>query len=167
METIYNKTIMQEGYHRRMRAAFCSVIAGSVEWIAEMGLNKDSKGVFITFDVDATGVEIPEYLREQFPEGMTIILQHQYEDLKCDDKGFSVVLVFDGQPVKVRVPWVSIMMYSDETAEFAIDMTAYFDETAPAKTYGAAILATDSSEDEEAESEYKNNVVRLFPREGK
>ena len=66
----------------------------------------------------------------------------------------------------MRVPWASIMVYADETSEFAIDMTAYFDETGPVKTYGAAILATDSGEDEEAESKYKNNVVRLFPREG-
>ena len=43
-------------------------------------------------------------------------------------------------------------------------MTAYFDETAPIKTYGAAILAADSVEDEEADTEDKDNVVKLFPR---
>ena len=164
MESLYDKTTMQHLYHRLMRTCLTKAIAGSIEWVAEHGVPTDSKGIHVTFDVHAEDVEMPDYLKEQFPEGMTIILQHQYENLKCGEHGFTVTLVFDGIQTDIVVAWASIKSYVDEASEFAIDMTAYFDETTPIKTYGAAILAADSVEDEEADTEDKDNVVKLFPR---
>jgi hypothetical protein len=137
----------------RVRTAFCSVLAMSVERIQQRSLAAAVMGphdclhLFITFDVDAEGVELPDALKDQFPEGMTISLQYQYDDLECDDDGFSVTLIFDGQPARIRVPWGSIVGFVDESAGFAIDLQV-----------GAHYFA-------EYVDEHNDNVVRLFPNE--
>ena len=57
---------------------------------------------YIAFDTRADGVRISDRLRAQYPEEMTIILQHQFWDLKVTDHGFEVGLSFGGIPEKLR-----------------------------------------------------------------
>src|ERR1700739_4004547 len=63
---------------------------------------------YITFDTKAAGVRISERLLGQYPEEMTIILQHQFWDLKVDDDEFEVGLSFGGVPEKLMVPFEAI-----------------------------------------------------------
>ena len=45
---------------------------------------------YISFDTGAEGVRISSRLREQYPEEITIILQHQFWDLSVTEEGFEV-----------------------------------------------------------------------------
>src|SRR5674476_679271 len=60
---------------------------------------------YITFDTQAEGVRMSERLRVQYPEQMTIILQHQYWDLAVSERGFEVGLSFGGIPEKLGIPF--------------------------------------------------------------
>ena len=53
---------------------------------AKKGLPGDHH-FFITFDTNAEGVRLSTRLREQYPEEMTVVLQHQFWDLKVTDDG--------------------------------------------------------------------------------
>ena len=53
---------------------------------------------YISFDTKAEGVRLSDRLRAQYPEQMTIILQHQFWDLEVDENGFSAGLSFGGVP---------------------------------------------------------------------
>ncbi len=67
--------------------------------LAEAAKNKGMPGehhFFITFDTTAEDVRLSERLRAQYPEEMTIVLQHQFWDLKVSDEGFEVGLSFGG-----------------------------------------------------------------------
>ena len=44
----------------------------------------------ITFDTAAPGVRLSERMRGQYPEAMTVILQHQFWDLIVGDDGFGL-----------------------------------------------------------------------------
>src|ERR1019366_10629552 len=61
---------------------------------------------YITFRTDHPGVVIPPRLRAQYPQEMTIVLQHQFWDLKVDEAAglFSVGLTFGGPPASPGVP---------------------------------------------------------------
>lgn len=75
---------------------------------------------YISFDTGADGVRISERLRTQYPEEMTIILQHQFWDLKVADDEFEVGLSFGGIPEKLTVPFEAINGFFDPSVQFGL-----------------------------------------------
>ena len=59
---------------------------------------------FITFLSTAEGVKLSPRLLAQYPEEMTIILQHQFWDLVVTEDRFEVGLSFGGIPERLVVP---------------------------------------------------------------
>src|ERR1700720_725670 len=55
----------------------------------------------ITFATAAPGVRLSERMRGQYPDAMTIVLQHQFWDLTVDDDGFEVGLSFGALPERL------------------------------------------------------------------
>ena len=60
---------------------------------------------FITFLSTAEGVKLSPRLLAQYPEEMTIILQHQFWDLVVTEDRFEVGLSFGGIPERLVVPF--------------------------------------------------------------
>jgi hypothetical protein len=75
---------------------------------------------YISFDTHADGVRISDRLLAQYPEEMTIILQHQFWDLKVSDDGFEVGLSFGGIPEKLTVPFEAINGFFDPSVQFGL-----------------------------------------------
>jgi hypothetical protein len=86
---------------------------------AKKGLPGDHH-FYIGFDTHAPGVRLSERLRAQYPEQMTIILQHQYWDLIVNDSGFEVGLSFGGIPEKLGVPFDAINSFFDPSVQFGL-----------------------------------------------
>jgi hypothetical protein len=72
----------------------------------------------ITFATTAPGVRLSERMRGQYPETMTIVLQHQFWDLVVDDDGFEVGLSFGGIPERVAVPFDTVTAFFDPAVQF-------------------------------------------------
>jgi hypothetical protein len=75
---------------------------------------------YISFDTRAEGVRLSDRLRAQYPEQMTIILQHQFWDLEVDETGFSAGLSFGGVPEKLTVPFEAIKGFFDPSVQFGL-----------------------------------------------
>jgi len=75
---------------------------------------------YIAFDTNAEGVRMPDRLRAQYPEEMTIILQHQFWDLKVSDDEFEVGLSFGGVPAKLVVPFEAVKGFFDPSVQFGL-----------------------------------------------
>src|SRR5690348_18328196 len=75
---------------------------------------------YISFDTRADNVRLSDRLRGQYPEQMTIILQHQFWDLEVDDAGFEVGLSFGGVPEKLYVPFEAIKGFFDPSVQFGL-----------------------------------------------
>ena len=75
---------------------------------------------FISFATKHKGVKISRELLKKYPIEMTIILQYQYEDLKVDSKGFSVLLSFNGVKGEIRVPFAAITTFADPSVQFGL-----------------------------------------------
>jgi uncharacterized protein len=99
---------------------------------AKKGLTGDHH-FYISFDTKADGVRLSERLRAQYPEQMTIILQHQFWDLAVSDTGFEVGLSFGGIPEKLAIPFAAIKGFFDPSVQFGLQFeegTAEVEETA-------------------------------------
>ncbi len=75
---------------------------------------------FITFDTKAPGVRLSARMREQYPEEMTIVLQHQFWDLKVTEDNFEVGLSFGGVPENLLVPFEAIKSFFDPSIQFGL-----------------------------------------------
>src|SRR6186997_2146655 len=91
--------------------------------LAEAAKNKGLPGehhFFITFDTTAEGVRLSPRLRAQYPQEMTIVLQHQFWDLKVTDAAFEVGLSFGGVAEKLIVPLAAIKVFADPSVQFTL-----------------------------------------------
>ena len=86
---------------------------------AEHGLPGDHH-FFITFVSTAEGVKLSPRLLAQYPEEMTVILQHQFWDLVVTEDRFEVGLSFGGIPERLVVPFNAIKSFLDPSVEFGL-----------------------------------------------
>lgn len=82
---------------------------------------------FITFDTTADGAQLSERLRQQYPEEMRIVLQHQFWGLKVNDDGFEVGLSFSGIAEKLVIPFAAIKIFYDPSVEFKLQFETLSD----------------------------------------
>jgi len=97
---------------------------------------------FITFLSKAEGVKISPRLLAQYPDEMTIILQHQFWDLVVTEDRFEVGLSFGGIPERLVVPFSAIKSFFDPSVQFALQFEpSEAVAEAPAKNLPAAAPA--------------------------
>jgi len=106
-------------YHAMVQRALRAVLREALAVAAEEGL-PDGHHFYLSFRSADPGVILPAFLRERFPEEVTIVLQHQFWDLEVDDEGFSVTLNFEASRYRVGAPWESVTAFIDPEAEFAL-----------------------------------------------
>jgi hypothetical protein len=75
---------------------------------------------FITFISTAEGVKLSPRLLAQYPDEMTIILQHQFWDLVVQEDRFEVGLSFGGIPERLVVPFSAIKSFFDPSVQFGL-----------------------------------------------
>src|SRR5262245_60841430 len=106
-------------YDLLTQQALRSVVRTVLTDAAKKGLPGDHH-FYISFDTRAAGVHLSSRLRAQYPEEMTIILQHQFWDLKVADDAFEVGLSFGGVTEKVGVPFEAVKGFFDPSVQFGL-----------------------------------------------
>jgi uncharacterized protein len=72
----------------------------------------------ITFATEAPGVRLSDRMRAQYPETMTIIMQHQFWDLTVDDEAFEIGLSFGGIAERLAIPFDAVTAFYDPAVQF-------------------------------------------------
>src|SRR5262249_13321506 len=75
---------------------------------------------YISFDTRADGVRLSTRMLAQYPEEMTIVLQHQFWDLVVTEAGFEVGLSFGGIPERLTVPFAAVKGFFDPSVQFGL-----------------------------------------------
>jgi hypothetical protein len=99
------------------QAALRGVVRTVLSDVAKKGLPGEHH-FKITFNTASTGVRLSDRMRAQYPQAMTIILQHQFWDLRVDDDGFEVGLSFGGVPERLVVPFEAVTAFYDPAVQF-------------------------------------------------
>ena len=105
------------------------VVAKAVEFVVEKGL-PDGHHFYLTFRTDHPGVSIPARLKAQYPQEMTIVLQHQFWDLRMDwdTDMISVGLSFGGVPSMLHVPLNAIVAFADPHVRYGLRFRPVIEE---------------------------------------
>ena len=124
---------------------------------AELGAAPGEHHFYIEFLTQAEGVTIPRHLIDVYPERMTIVLQHQFENLIVREESFSVSLWFKGKQADLTIPYEAVTSFADPSVEFGMRFDAVSTAAPTAKENSAD---TEPEKDhEKAESDNNNASV--------
>jgi hypothetical protein len=135
--------------------ALRTVIKRTMSYVSENGLPGEHH-FYITFRTTDDKVIMPDYLRADHPEEMTIVLQYQYDSLDVDDDAIYATLRFNGKPETMIIPLSSIVSFADPSVNFGLQLkVANLDDDADdldpdeAQDFGADQPAEDTKKDGE------------------
>lgn len=101
--------------HRALRGLIHEVLSE----VAEHGL-PGAHHFFITFDTRHPDARLADWLRDRYPEEMTVVLQHWFDNLHTDPDGFGVTLNFGDSPEPLYIPYDAIRTFVDPSVEFGL-----------------------------------------------
>lgn len=133
--------------HRAMRGLIQTVLKD----VADNGL-PGAHHFFITFDTTAEGVEIADWLRARYPQAMTVVIQHWFDNMVVTDEGFSITLNFGNQPEPLIIPFDSLRTFVDPSVEFGLRFETHESDEDDAE---------DEPEDDPEPPQHDAQVVRL------
>src|ERR1700731_3166173 len=97
---------------------------------------------YVSFDTRAQGVRPSPRMLAQYPQEMTVVLQHQFWDLVVTDEGFEVGLAFGGIPERLTVPFAAVKGFFDPSVQFGLQ----FEEVTAATAEGSEAGQEDGEE---------------------
>lgn len=136
-------------YDGLMQRALRTFVRDVLNLVADLGEAPGEHHFYIEFLTGAPGVSIPDHLKDQYPERMTIVLQHQFDALTITDEGFSVTLWFKGVEARLQIPFDAVTNFADPSVQFGLR----FDDGqggTPADITAAAPLDQDDAADDAA-----------------
>lgn len=106
-------------YGQLMQKAMRQMMADVLRQVAENGLPGEHH-FYISFETDHPGVDIPDWLRETYPEEMTIVLQGWFDDLAVTSDRFSVTLNFSDTLQTLVIPFEAVRTFVDPSVRFGL-----------------------------------------------
>ncbi len=146
-------------YDLMIEAALRDVVRETMETVARDGLPGDHH-FYITFLTKFPGVAVPDYLRKQYPDEMTIVLQYQFFGLKLEDDSIHVMLSFNNVKENLVVPIDAITTFADPSVNFALQ----FQNAPEVGAVGEGIGGKEPSAANAGEAEQDGNAEKKEPR---
>ena len=143
-------------YPKLMERAVRGVVREVLAMVAQRGL-PGMHHFYVTFRTHAPGVTIPDYLLRQYPEEMTIVLEHEFWDLDVTDEAFAVTLSFKGLQERLVIPFDAIAGFVDPSVKFGLQFgaapggTATIGASAEAETGESAAPAPEPPPDDQGD----------------
>lgn len=106
-------------YGNLMHDAMRGLIRKVLDGVAKDGLPGDHH-FFITFDTMHPDVELADWLSDRYPEEMTIVIQHWFDNLDVTDDGVAITLNFGDSPEPLYIPYDAIRTFVDPSVEFGL-----------------------------------------------
>lgn len=141
--------------------AMRSVVRTAITQVAERGLPGEHH-FFVSFLTNHPAVQVSAAVKERYPDEMTIVIQHQYWDLKIAEDHFSLMLSFNNIPEKLVIPFAALTAFADPSIKFGLQFHSHdFEEDdedelhCPATGKTGRELPPEASFDEEPPTETK------------
>lgn len=144
-------------YDLMIEAALRDVVRETIVAVSQNGLPGEHH-FYITFASTYPGVEIPDYLRKQYPEEMTIVLQYQFFGLALEDDCLKVTLSFNNIKERLVIPIDAITTFADPSVNFALQFQTAAGETGEDPTDPSGPSGDDG---EAAKDDKRGEVISL------
>ncbi len=106
-------------YDMIVENALRGVVRTALDQVASLGL-PDGHSFYITFMTQLPGVSIPDHMVAEYPEEMTIVLEHQFWDLTVSGDRFEVTLSFNRQHEHLSIPFSAVTSFADPSVHFGL-----------------------------------------------
>ncbi len=93
----------------------CSRPAARAKIVEALPQASEQRPINITFRTHAEGVKLSLGLKSKYPDDMTIILQHDFEQLNIREDRFEVLLRLMGARERLTVPFAAIKAFWDKS----------------------------------------------------
>ncbi len=147
-------------YTQMVEDALKGVVRAAMQKASTDGLHGNHH-FYVTFLTRFPGVELPDHLRDRYPNDITIVLQHQFWDMEVNDDAFAVSLSFNKLPTRIHVPYDAITSFADPSVQFGLQFNASLpDGMALVETGGGLVaLPETESNDETSEAPEESTVA--------
>ena len=106
-------------YQKILDKNMLNVLKDILKNIRDNGLSNNNH-LYITFLTNHTNVEIPNWLKQKYPQEMTIIIQHEYYDLEINKNNFAITLSFGDIKTNLKTNYNAIVSFADPSANFGL-----------------------------------------------
>ena len=150
-------------YGNMMHDAMRGLIKRLLQDIASAGKLPGDHHFFITFNTMHPEVEIADWLSDRYPNEMTIVVQHWFDNLKVTDDGFSITLNFGDNPEPLYIPFMALRTFVDPSVEFGLRFEQPEEETNDANDTALSVAEAPMHENAEPSDKPKTDgqVVSL------
>jgi hypothetical protein len=122
-------------YDLLTQKALRGVVRAVLADIAKRGLPGEHH-FYISFDTTHDGVQLSSRLRAQWPQEMTVVMQHQFWDLTVGEDLFECGLSFNGVPERLVIPFEAITGFADPSVQFGLQFERLADGAQDAEKSG-------------------------------
>ena len=112
---------MRIDYSKILNNNITNVLKDVLKIIDKEGL-KEGHHLFITFKTNYQKVQMPNWLKEKFPNKMTIVIQYEYWNLKMTTDNFKITLSFNDIKYDLSIPYNSVISFADPYANFGLKL---------------------------------------------
>ena len=109
-------------YGNLMHDAMRGLIQRILQGLAKTGELPGDHHFFITFDTNHPNVDVADWLSDRYPDEMTVVIQHWFDNLEVTDEGFSITLNFGDQPEPLYIPYLALSSFVDPSVEFGLSL---------------------------------------------
>lgn len=107
--------------------AMRDVVRRALQVVEKKGLPGEHH-FFVSFRTEYPGVGISPALHGRHPNEMTIVLQHQFWDLKVEEERFSITLSFNSVPEKLVIPFQALTAFADPSVKFGLQFHTFLSD---------------------------------------
>ena len=106
-------------YQKILDKNMLNVFKDILKNIKDNGLSNNNH-LYITFLTNHKNVELPNWLKQKYPQEMTIIIQYEYYDLEINKNNFSITLSFGDIKTNLKINYNAIVSFADPSANFGL-----------------------------------------------
>ena len=109
----------QIDYKALTENAMLGMVKDILKKISQSGL-PDNHHFLITFFSESKDVIIPDWMKEKYPDKVTIIIRNWFENLNVTEKKFDISLNFNNTVEHLTIPFSSLELFADPSVDFAL-----------------------------------------------
>ena len=112
---------MKIDYQNILKTNMINVLKDVLKNIEENGL-KEGHHVYITFITNHPKASLPKWLKEKYPNEITIVIQYEYYNLTVNEDNFCIGLSFNNVKTDLVIGYESIISFADPFANFGLQL---------------------------------------------
>ena len=106
-------------YQKILNKNMLNVFKEIMKQIKVHGLSNNNH-LYITFVTNHKHNRIPEWIREKYPNEMTIVIQYEYYDISVNKNDFTITLSFNNIKTDLKIGYEAIISFADPSVNFGL-----------------------------------------------